>query len=168
MCSSDLILLVGSIRQTRILYVMARDGLMPRFMGAVHARTGTPAASTLLLGLVTAILAGTIPLDTLADLVSIGTLAAFSAVSLAVVALREQEPALERKFRAPGSPWLPIIGIAINLWLMSALSEAVWIRFAVWIVLGLVIYFLWGMRSAGDVFDATREAEPEEPPPLST
>lgn len=161
------IVLVGSIGQTRILYVMARDGLMPRFMGRVDSRTGTPTASTLLLGVVTAILAGTIPLDALADLVSIGTLAAFSAVSLAVIALRVQEPALERKFRAPGSPWLPIIGIGINLWLMSALSEAVWIRFAVWIVLGLVIYFLWGMRSAGTVFDATREAEPEEPPPLS-
>ena len=113
--------------------------------------------STLLLGAVTAILAGTIPLDALADLVSIGTLAAFSAVSLAVVALRVQEPSLERKFRAPGSPWLPIIGIAINLWLMSALSQAVWIRFGIWIVLGLVIYFLWGMRSAGNVFDANRE-----------
>jgi APA family basic amino acid/polyamine antiporter len=161
------IVLVGSIGQTRILFVMSRDGLMPRFMGAVHARTGTPAASTLLLGAVTAVLAGTIPLDALADLVSIGTLAAFSAVSLAVIALREQEPELERRFRAPGSPWLPIIGIAINLWLMSALSEAVWIRFGVWIVLGLVIYFLWGQRSAGNVFDASREAEPEEPPPLA-
>ena len=161
------IVLVGSIGQTRILFVMSRDGLMPRFMGAIHARTGTPVGSTLLLGAVTAILAGTIPLDALADLVSIGTLAAFSAVSLAVIALRVQEPALERKFRAPGSPWLPIIGIAINLWLMSALSQAVWIRFGVWIVLGLVIYFVWGMRSASDVFDATREADPEEPPPLT-
>ncbi|MFM7786465.1 MAG: APC family permease, partial [Gammaproteobacteria bacterium] len=160
------IVLVGSIGQTRILYVMSRDGLMPRFMGQVHARTGSPAGSTLILGAVTALLAGTVPLDALADLVSIGTLAAFSAVSLAVIVLRDREPELERLFRAPGSPWLPIIGIAINLWLMSALSEAVWIRFAVWIVLGLVIYFAWGMRSAGDVFDASREAEPEEPPPL--
>ena len=160
------IILVGAIGQTRILFVMARDGLMPSFMGRVHARSGTPAASTVLLGVVTALMAGTVPLDALADLVSIGTLAAFSAVSLAVVALRAQEPALERKFRAPGSPWLPILGIAINIWLMSALSEAVWIRFFVWIVVGLVIYFAWGQRSAGMVFDATMEAEPPEPPPL--
>jgi APA family basic amino acid/polyamine antiporter len=161
------IILVGAIGQTRILFVMSRDGLMPSFMGKVHSRTGTPAASTVVLGVVTAIMAGTVPLDALADLVSIGTLAAFSAVSLAVVALRAQEPALERKFRAPGSPWLPIIGIAINIWLMSALSQAVWIRFAVWIVVGLAIYFAWGQRSAGMVFDATIEAEPPEPPPLT-
>jgi APA family basic amino acid/polyamine antiporter len=146
---------------------MARDGLMPSFMGRVHAASGTPAASTVLLGVVTAIMAGTVPLDALADLVSIGTLAAFSAVSLAVVALRVQEPALERKFRAPGSPWLPIVGIAINLWLMSALSTAVWIRFGVWIVVGLAIYVAWGQRSAGAVFDAAIEAEPPEPPPLT-
>lgn len=161
------IILVGAIGQTRILYVMARDGLMPSFMGRLHARSGAPVASTLLLGAVTALMAGTVPLDALADLVSIGTLAAFSAVSLAVIALRVQEPDLERKFHAPGSPWLPLIGVAINLWLMSALSEAVWIRFAVWIVVGLAIYFIWGQRSAGAVFDARTEAEPPEPPPLS-
>jgi APA family basic amino acid/polyamine antiporter len=160
------IILVAAIGQTRILYVMARDGLMPRFMGRVHAGSGTPIASTLLLGLVTAVMAATVPLDALADLVSIGTLAAFSAVSLAVIALRKQEPDLERRFRAPGSPWLPLIGVAINLWLMMSLSEAVWIRFGVWIAIGLAIYFLWGMGSAGRVFDPAHEPEPPEPPPL--
>src|SRR6185312_9523388 len=81
------VLLVGSIGQTRILYVMSRDGLMPRFMADVNPKTGTPVKSTLLLGLVTAIIGAAVPLDALADLVSIGTLAAFSVVAVAVIVM---------------------------------------------------------------------------------
>lgn len=142
------IILVAAIGQTRILFVMARDGLMPAFMGRVNPRSGSPAASVVLLGVVTAALAATVPLDALADLVSIGTLAAFSAVSAAVIVLRKRAPELPRGFRAPLVPALPLAGIGINLWLMSSLPGPVWIRFAVWMALGLALYFLWGQRSA--------------------
>lgn len=151
------VLLVGSIGQTRILYVMSRDGLMPRFMARVHARTGTPVQTTLVLGLFTAVLAAVVPLSALADLVSIGTLAAFIAVSAGVIVLRKTDPDAPRTFRCPWVPGLPLAGIAINLYLMSGLSMQVWIRFLVWLALGGALYWFWGYRSAGRVI-AAREA----------
>ncbi len=160
------IILIAAIGQTRILYVMARDGLMPRFMAQVSPRTGTPVASTILLGLITGLIAATVPLGILAELVSIGTLAAFSAVSIAVVVLRRTEPEIVRTFRTPLAPWLPIAGVVCNLYLMSTLPPAVWSRFAVWLAIGVTIYLAWGMRSAGKVFDPTTEATPPEEPPL--
>lgn len=141
------VLLVGSIGQTRILYVMSRDGLMPRFMANLHARFGTPVETTLVLGVVTALLAGAVPLDALVDLVSIGTLAAFIIVAIGVMVLRAKAPELPRVFRCPWVPVVPLAGIGINLYLMSGLSLPVWIRFLVWMGLGLVIYFVWGHRS---------------------
>lgn len=160
------IILIAAIGQTRILYVMARDGLMPRFMGHVNPRTGTPVASTLLLGVITGLIAATVPLGVLAELVSIGTLSAFSAVSIAVVVLRHKEPELVRTFKTPLAPWLPVAGVLCNLYLMSTLPHEVWSRFAVWLALGVTIYLAWGMRSAGRVFDPTTEAVPPEDPPL--
>ncbi|MEB3329803.1 MAG: amino acid permease [Candidatus Sericytochromatia bacterium] len=159
------IILVASIGQTRILYVMARDGLMPAFMGRVNPHSGSPVASVLLLGTVTAGLAATVPLDALADLVSIGTLAAFSAVSAAVVVLRLREPALERTFRMPLVPWLPLVGIGINLWLMASLPAPVWIRFAAWMAIGLALYFGWGQRAATRKLAADAAVSGGEAPP---
>ncbi|MEB3197018.1 MAG: amino acid permease [Candidatus Sericytochromatia bacterium] len=152
------VILVASIGQTRILFVMARDGLMPALMGRVSAGRGVPVTATILLGVVTGGLAATVPLDALADLVSIGTLAAFTAVSLGVLVLRWERPDLPRPFRVPFSPELPLAGIAVNLWLMSSLPAAVWIRFAVWMALGIAIYLLWGMRGASRRFE-TRPPE---------
>jgi APA family basic amino acid/polyamine antiporter len=155
------IILVASIGQTRILFVMSRDGLMPAFMGRVSPRTGSPVASVLLLGAVTAGMAATVPLDALADLVSIGTLAAFSAVSAAVVVLRRREPDLVRTFRTPLVPWLPLAGIAINLWLMASLPAPVWVRFAIWMAIGVTLYFAWGQRSATRKLAAQPARQPE-------
>jgi APA family basic amino acid/polyamine antiporter len=162
------IILIAAIGQTRILYVMARDGLMPKFMGRVSEKTGTPVASTILLGLITGCIAATVPLGVLAELVSIGTLAAFSAVSIAVVVLRRREPDLVRTFKTPMSPALPIVGVCANLYLMTTLPHEVWSRFAIWLAIGVAIYFGWGMRSAGKVFDPTQEAAPPGEPPLAT
>ncbi len=156
------VLLVGSIGQTRILYVMSRDGLMPRFMSRVHARFGTPVETTLILGVITAILAGSVPLDALADLVSIGTLAAFSAVSLGVLVLRRTAPDMPRGFRTPWVPVVPIAGIAINLYLMSSLSLQVWIRFLIWLAIGIAIYFWWGHKSASRVMAERAASVPAE------
>ncbi|MBO9542140.1 amino acid permease [bacterium] len=151
------VLLVGSIGQSRILYVMSRDGLMPRFMSNVHARTGTPVETTLVLGVLTAALAAVVPLSALADLVSIGTLAAFIAVSAGVIMLRKTDPDAPRTFRCPWVPGLPLAGIAINLYLMSGLGLQVWIRFLIWLAVGGAVYYFWGYRSAGRVM-AAREA----------
>lgn len=160
------IILIAAIGQTRILYVMSRDGLMPSFMGKVSPTTGTPVASTIVLGVLTGLIAATVPLGILAELVSIGTLAAFSAVSIAVVVLRRTEPELVRTFRTPLAPWLPIAGVFCNLYLMSTLPPAVWSRFAVWLAIGVTVYLAWGMRSAGKVFDPGVEAAPPGEPPL--
>jgi APA family basic amino acid/polyamine antiporter len=157
------VLITGSIGQSRILYVMSRDGLMPRFMANVNAKTGSPVETTLLLGLVTAVLAAIVPLDALADLVSIGTLAAFCVVSVAVVVMRRRAPDAPRTFRTPWVPALPIAGVAIDLYLMSGLSRFTWTTFFAWLAVGLAVYFAWGRRSAARVFDATTEAEPPEP-----
>ncbi|HEY9855259.1 MAG TPA: amino acid permease [Stenomitos sp.] len=156
------VLLVGSIGQTRILYVMSRDGLMPRFMSKVHAKFGTPVETTLILGVITALLAGSVPLDALADLVSIGTLAAFTAVAVGVMVLRKTAPDTPRGFKTPWVPVVPVAGIAINLYLMCSLSMHVWIRFVVWLIIGIAIYFLWGHRSASRVMAERAATVPAE------
>jgi len=119
-------------------------------------------SSSLWLGLVTAVLAATVPLDALADLVSIGTLAAFIVVAIGVIVLRKTAPELPRTFRCPWVPVLPIAGVLINLYLMGGLSIAVWIRFVVWLVVGLALYFSWGHRSASRVFAQRTTALPAE------
>ena len=146
-------LVVGSIGQTRILAVMARDGLMPGWMARIHPKLGTPVLSTLALGVVTAGLAACFPLDALADLVSIGTLSAFVVVMAGVLVLRYREPDRPRAFRTPWVPALPLAGIAINLYLMTGLAVAVWIRFLVWFGLGVACYALWGHASATRTLD---------------
>lgn len=162
------VVLVGSIGQTRILYVMSRDGLMPRFMSKVHAKFGTPVETTVILGVLTAIIAGCVPLDALADLVSIGTLAAFTAVAVGVMVLRKTAPDIERTFKCPWVPVVPVAGIAINLYLMSSLSLHVWIRFIIWLVIGVAIYFLWGHRSASRVMAERAATVPAELHPSSS
>lgn len=157
------VLITGSIGQTRILYVMSRDGLMPRFMANVNHKTGAPVETTLLLGAITAVLAAAVPLSALADLVSIGTLAAFCMVSAGVIVMRRRAPNVERTFRVPWVPVLPIAGIGINLYLMFSLSAFTWMAFGIWIAIGLVVYFAWSRRSASKVFDPNEEAEPIEP-----
>ncbi|HEY9720930.1 MAG TPA: amino acid permease, partial [Oscillatoriaceae cyanobacterium] len=154
------VLLVGTIGQTRILYVMARDGLLPRLFSNVHARTGAPIEATVILGVITAILAAAVPLDALADLVSLGTLIAFCVVSIGVIILRRSQPELPRTFRCPWVPVLPIASVAANLYLMASLSWRIWVCYAFWMALGLAIYFAWSRRSASRVFTPNLEAEP--------
>ncbi|MDB5097304.1 MAG: spore germination family protein [Cyanobacteria bacterium RYN_339] len=153
------VLIVGSIGQTRILYVMSRDGLAPAFMSKISPRTGTPVASTLVLGVVTAILAASVPLDALWDMVSFGTLAAFCAVSAGVIAMRRKAPDIPRVFKCPGVPFVPILSIAVNVALMLTLQWSSWFTFLGWMAVGLVVYFLWGHKSASKVFNLT-QAEP--------
>ena len=137
------VMLVMAYGQTRILYAMSRDGLLPAKLSTVHPKYGTPFFATWLVGIVFGLIAAVVPLDVLAELVNIGTLAAFSLVSLAVIILRKKRPDLPRAFRCPGVPVVPALAILFCLTLMSFLSWHTWVAFIVWLILGLVIYFVY-------------------------
>ncbi|MFF6778763.1 amino acid permease [Streptomyces sp. NPDC012637] len=136
-----LILLLG---QTRVFFAMSRDGLLPRFFSVTHPRFKTPYRPTILLGVVIAIVSGFTSINELATLVNIGTLFAFVMVAAGVIVLRRTRPDLHRAFRTPWVPVLPVLSIAASLWLMLNLPGETWFRFAVWMLIGIVVYFLYG------------------------
>ncbi|MFE4667162.1 amino acid permease [Streptomyces sp. NPDC056716] len=136
-----MILLLG---QTRVFFAMSRDGLLPRFFSYVHPRFRTPYRPTILLGVIIAIVAGFTPLSELAELVNIGTLFAFVVVAIGVIVLRRTRPDLPRAFRTPWVPVLPILSVCASLWLMLNLPAETWLRFAGWMILGALVYFLYG------------------------
>ncbi|MEW2402613.1 amino acid permease [Streptomyces sp. NPDC046862] len=136
-----MILLLG---QTRVFFAMSRDGLLPRFFSHVHPRFKTPHRPTILLGVVIAVVAGFTSLGELAELVNIGTLFAFVVVAVSVLVLRRTRPDLPRAFRTPWVPVIPVLSVLASLWLMLNLPAETWTRFAVWMVLGFVLYFLYG------------------------
>ena len=128
---------------------MSRDGLLPRFFSKTHPRFGTPYRPTILLGVVIAIVAGVTSINELATLVNIGTLFAFVVVALGVIVLRRIRPDLHRAFRTPWVPLLPIVSVAASVWLMLNLPAETWLRFGVWMVIGVVIYLAYGRRNSG-------------------
>ncbi|GAA2626838.1 amino acid permease [Streptomyces axinellae] len=138
-----MILLLG---QSRVFFAMSRDGLLPRFFSRVHPHFQTPYRSTILLGVLVAIVAGFTSIAELAELVNIGTLFAFVVVALGVIILRRTRPDLPRAFRTPLVPALPIASVLASLWLMLNLPTETWLRFAGWMVLGGIIYALYGRR----------------------
>jgi APA family basic amino acid/polyamine antiporter len=140
-----LVLLFG---QTRVFYAMAQDGLLPQVFARLHDTYRTPAFSQILVGVLVALAAGLAPLDVLGEMVSIGTLAAFALVCGAVLHLRRTHPDMHRPFRAPGIPWIPSLGILSCLALMAALPLDTWLRLVVWTVIGLAIYFFYGVKHA--------------------
>jgi len=140
-----LVLLFG---QTRVFYAMAQDGLLPQIFARLHDSWRTPAVSQTLVGVVVALAAGLLPLDILGEMVSIGTLAAFALVCGAVLYLRRSHPDMHRPFRAPGIPWLPVLGIGSCLALMAALPLDTWLRLLIWTVVGVAIYFFYGVKHA--------------------
>ncbi|MER6568385.1 amino acid permease [Streptomyces sp. NPDC001093] len=147
--------------QTRILFAMSRDGLVPKIFARVHPKTGAPRANTVIVSVFCGVLAAAIPLGQLADATSIGTLFAFALVNVAVVVLRRTRPAMHRTFRVPLSPVLPALGFAFCVWMMGSLSAVTWIVFGVWMAVGLVFYFVYGYRrsrlATGDDLAVTAE-----------
>jgi APA family basic amino acid/polyamine antiporter len=129
--------------QTRIMFAMTRDGLLPRGFGNLSARR-TPARITLTFGVLCAALAAFVPLTQIAKLVNIGTLFAFLIVNLGVIFLRRTQPALERGFRVPLVPLFPLIGAGLCIYLMTRLEGVTWLRFGIWLVIGLALYFAYG------------------------
>ncbi len=142
------VILVMTYGQTRITYAMSRDGLLPAVLSRVHPRFQTPFLATWIIGLLCALIAALIPLNVLAELINIGTLAAFSMVSIAVIVLRRTRPDLPRAFRCPGVPVVPVLAVAACVFLMLNLSAVTWKAFGIWLVIGLVIYFVYSRRNA--------------------
>lgn len=137
-----LVLLMG---QSRIFFSMAKDGLLPELFDRVHPRYQTPHLSSMVVGTAVALLAGFLPIEKLGELVSIGTLFAFVLVCGGVMVLRVSHPEMERHFRCPASPYVPVAGIVVCLSLMAGLPLDTWIRLLVWLLLGFGIYFGYGM-----------------------
>jgi APA family basic amino acid/polyamine antiporter len=142
------VLLVLLLGQSRVFFAMSRDGLLPPVFSAVHPRFGTPHLSTILVGTIVAVIAGFVPLGELAELANIGTLFAFVVVSIGVIVLRRTDPDRRRPFKTPLVPFLPIASVLGCFYLMAALPRATWIRFLIWLAVGLVMYFVYGMRNS--------------------
>lgn len=134
-------LMIGAVR---VLFAMSRDGLLPVAFAHTNPKTGTPVRITLTIGAMVAVIAGFTPIDKLEEMVNIGTLTAFLLVSLAVPILRRTRPDLERPFKVPFSPYLPILAALVCFYLMLNLTVETWLRFLVWMVIGFAIYFAYG------------------------
>ncbi len=141
------VMLVMLLGQTRVLYAMANDGLLPRkFFSAIHPKFRTPYKNTILVGFLAAVVGSLTPIDDLGKMVNIGTLFAFIVVCAAVIVLRITNPDQPRPFRTPLVPWMPLLGIVFNGYMMYKLGYVNWIRLLIWLALGLVIYFAYSRR----------------------
>ncbi len=140
------VMLVMLLGQSRVFYAMAHDGLLWKWAGDVHPRFRTPWKSTAVTGLGAALFGSLVPIGSLGQMVSIGTLLAFVIVCAAVLILRARRPDLERPFKTPLVPVVPILGIIVALGLMASLNGITWVRLIVWLVIGMVIYFTYSVK----------------------
>lgn len=131
---------------TRVFLAMSRDGLLPKNMSKIHEKSRTPRRLIWFVAVIMMITAGFFPIAQIANLVNIGTLAAFIAVCISVIVLRYKKPTLSRPFKTPFGPLIPILGALLCLYLMSSLPSVTWWSFAFWTVAGLVVYFFYGRR----------------------
>ena len=140
------VLLVFQLGQPRIFFSMARDGLLPQSFAKVHPRFRTPHVTTILTGVVVGVCAMFTSIDEMVDLTNIGTLFAFILVCVGIIILRKREPDRPRAFKIPGSPAIPLLGVVSCLYLMLGLPWVTWVRFAVWLLVGIYVYFSYGFR----------------------
>ncbi len=155
-------LMIGA---TRVVFAMSRDWLLPRRLARTSQRTGTPIKITLIIGATVALIASLTPIGKLEEMVNIGTLAAFTLVSIAVPILRKRRPDLQRSFKVPFNPYLPILSAVVCVYLMLNLSVETWIRFVIWMLLGFIIYFAYSRyrsRLAVGAVGADRPGAEEE------
>ena len=138
------VMLVMLLGQSRVFYSMAHDGLLWKWAGEIHPRFRTPWKSSIIVGTFVAIFGALIPIATLSQLVSIGTLLAFVIVSVGVWILRRRRPDLHRPFKAPWVPFTPIMAILVSVLLMASLSGETWLRLIVWLIIGLALYAFYG------------------------
>ena len=151
------VLLVFQLGQPRIFFSMARDGLLPASFARVHPRFRTPHVTTILTGVAVGVCAMFTSIDEMVDLTNIGTLFAFILVCIGIIILRRREPDRPRSFRTPWSPVVPILGVLSCAYLMLGLPWVTWVRFGLWLLVGLLIYFSYGFKRSG-LRSASREA----------
>ncbi|MGA8265468.1 MAG: amino acid permease [Ignavibacteriaceae bacterium] len=140
------VLLVFQMGQPRIFFSMARDGLLPQKFAEVHPKFRTPYFATILTGLVVGVTSMFTSIDEMVDLTNIGTLFAFVLVCIGIIILRKKEPDRPRSFRVPFVPWVPLLGIASCLYLMMGLPWITWVRFAGWLIVGMMVYRSYGFK----------------------
>ncbi|MFF2009382.1 amino acid permease [Streptomyces sp. NPDC058195] len=133
---------------TRVWFSMSRDGLLPKWFAKTHPTRHVPTRVTWIVGFASAAIAGFLPIGEAAELTNIGILLAFVVVCIAVIVLRYKRPELPRTFRTPGMPFVPALGVVFSLWLITFLQWQTWVRFAVWFLIGLVIYFSYSYRKS--------------------
>jgi APA family basic amino acid/polyamine antiporter len=138
------VLLVMLLSQPRIFFSMSRDQLLPAGVSKVHPRFGTPYITTIITGLVVALFAGLLRIDVVGEMTSIGTLFAFVVVCIAVLILRVKRPDATRPFKVPGGAMIPVLGTLSCIYLMASLPVITWVRFLVWLDLGMLIYWFYG------------------------
>jgi APA family basic amino acid/polyamine antiporter len=156
------VLLVFQLGQPRIFFSMSRDGLLPKLFSRLHPKYRTPYVGTIITGVCVATFAAFANIAEVVDLTNIGTLFAFVLVSAGVIFLRRTDPDRPRPFRVPWVPFTPMISIVACLYLMLQLPWVTWVRFGIWLAIGLVFYFLYGYRNSvlrnGDAGRAARDA----------
>lgn len=157
-------ILVFQIGQARVWFAMSRDGLLPKAFSRVHPKFRTPDVATWIAGLFVGVFAGIFDIGTLADLTNIGTLFAFILVSLAVMILRRRQPDRQRGFRVPWMPLIPIASVIFCFILMASLTVENWVRFFVWLVIGLGLYFTYGKKHSALARDNSSPQMPTSTP----
>jgi len=165
------VMIVMLLGQSRVFYSMSKDGLLPQFFGQIHSKFRTPFKTNMFFMVFVSIFAGFVPISDLGHMVSIGTLFAFTLVCLGVMILRKTMPDLPRAFRTPLVPFVPIMGIIVCLYLMYALPVESWWRLAIWLIIGVAIYFTYGknnskLRNPGKYPPKDPHEIPEEIPPM--
>jgi APA family basic amino acid/polyamine antiporter len=141
-------MVVQIMGQPRIFYSMAKDGLLPGWAAKIHPQYRTPYITTIITGGIVAIMGALVPITVLGQLVNIGTLSAFVIVSIGIVVLRRTRPDLPRPFKVPFSPVVPILSALASLYLMYGLPWDTWIRLIVWMAIGMVVYFVYGIKNS--------------------
>jgi APA family basic amino acid/polyamine antiporter len=139
---------------TRVVMRSGEDGMVPQRLARVDPRRGTPTFTTILIGIVAASLSGLLPIDVLADLVSVGTLSAFLVVAIAVLALRRARPDLERPIRLPFGPLIPLATIVVTIGVAAMLPAVTLLRLAIWVAIGLAVFLLYSRTRSRKVIDA--------------
>jgi basic amino acid/polyamine antiporter, APA family len=142
------VMLVMMLGQSRVAFTMSRDGLLPKWASAIHSRFRTPWITSIVIGVAVATFGATIPIGDLATLVNIGTLLAFVIVCAGVWVLRKKRPDLPRPFRTPLVPLVPILGMAVSLFLMVSLPVVTWYRLVIWLLIGLCVYWTYSVRNS--------------------